>query len=140
MTRRAELVYNYVMAISDEKYVSFTTYKKDGSEKALPVWIADFGDGTIGFTSASSSYKVKRLANDSRCIVQPSNSKGVVSAGSEAVTGTAEVVDGAEFERCAAIVKKKYGIQYTGITLMGKIAKLVGKGSSTDRAIKITLD
>ena len=45
-------------AITDEKYVSLTTYKKDGSTKSLPVWIADFGDGTIGFTTASSSYKV----------------------------------------------------------------------------------
>ena len=128
------------MAISDEKYVSFTTYKKDGSAKALPVWIADFGDGTIGFTSSSSSYKVKRLRNDARCVVQPSNAKGVVTPGSEAITGTAETITGAEFERYAAIVKKKYGIQYTAITLVGKVAKLIGKGSSTDTAIRITLD
>lgn len=128
------------MAISEEKYVSFTTYKKDGSEKAVPVWIADFGDGTIGFTTSSSSYKVKRLRNDSRCVLQPSNSKGVVTDGSESVSGTAEVVDGSEFDRYAGIVKKKYGIQYTGITLVGKLAKLVGKGSGTDCAVKITLE
>ena len=32
-------------SIADEKYVALTTYKKDGSTKTLPVWIADFGDG-----------------------------------------------------------------------------------------------
>ena len=64
--------------IADEKYVALTTYKKDGSEKTLPVWIADFGEGTIGFTTSSSSYKVKRIANDSRVAIQPSDSRGNV--------------------------------------------------------------
>ncbi len=60
--------------IADEKYVALTTYKKDGSTKSLPVWIADFGGGQVGFTTSSSSYKVKRINNDSRVILQPSNS------------------------------------------------------------------
>ena len=51
--------------IADSKYVSLTTYKKDGTTKALPVWIADFGDGKVGFTTSSSSFKVKRI------LVQP---------------------------------------------------------------------
>lgn len=128
------------MSISDEKYVSITTFRKDGTPKPLPVWIADLGDGTVGFTTSSSSYKVKRIANDQRVTLQPSNSKGVVTEGSEEVTGSAEVVTGDEFARCQAILKKKYGIQYFFISTVGKIAKLIGKGSGTDCAVKITLD
>lgn len=128
------------MAISDEKYVSLTTYRKDGTPKSLPVWIADFRDGTVGFTTASSSYKVKRIANDPRVTLQPSDAKGEVKPGSEVAAGTAEVVTGAEFEKCMAIVKKKYGIQFKAISLFGKVAKLFGKGSGTDCAVKITLD
>ncbi len=101
------------MPITDEKYVSLTTYRKDGTPKSLPVWIADFGDGTVGFTTLSSSYKVKRNGNDPRVTVQPSNGKGEVKPGSEEVSGTAEVVTGAEFERCKSIVKKRYGVQFT---------------------------
>lgn len=127
------------MSITDEKYVSLTTHKQDGTTKSLPVWIADFGDGTIGFTTSSSSYKVKRIGKDPRVTLQPSDAKGVVTSGSDEVSGTAEVVTGAEYERCKRIVKKKYGIQYTGITLLGKVAKLFGKGSGTDCAVKITL-
>ena len=33
------------MTISDEKYVSFTTYRKNGEPKPLPIWIVDLGDG-----------------------------------------------------------------------------------------------
>jgi len=127
------------MSISDEKYVSVTTFRKDGTPKPLPVWIADFGDRTVGFTTSSSSYKVKRITNDPGVTLQPCNSKGVVIEGSEIVTGTAEVVSGAEFERCEAIVKKKYKLQYTAIKLVGKVAKMIGKGSGTDAAVKITL-
>ena len=127
------------MSITDEKYVSLTTFRKDGTPKPAPVWIADFGDGTVGCTTASSSYKVKRISNNSHVTLQPCNSKGVVTDGSEVVSGTAEVVTGAEFERCEGIVKQKYKLQYTAIKFVGKVAKLIGKGSGTDAAVKITL-
>lgn len=128
------------MNIADERYVALTTYKRSGEAKSLPVWIADLGDGTVGFTTASSSYKVKRLRNDNRVVLQPSDAKGNVRAGTEPVTGTAVVQEGAGFERVRDVVKKKYGIQYRAITLMGNVAKLVGKGSGTSAAVVITLD
>jgi PPOX class probable F420-dependent enzyme len=128
------------MSIADEKYVAFTTYRRNGEAKTLPVWIADLGDGTVGFTTASSSYKVKRLRNDSRVVLQPSDAKGNVRPGTEPVTGTGVVHQGADFERIKKILLKKYGIQYRGIAFMGSIAKLIGKGSGTDAAIAITLD
>ena len=127
-------------SIADEKYVSLTTYKRDGSTKSLPVWIADFGDGTIGFTTAGDSYKVKRIDNDPRVILQPSNSRGEVRDGTEPVTGTATVVTGDSFASYADKVRAKYGIQYRGITVLGKFMKLIGRGSGTNAAVVITLD
>lgn len=126
--------------IADEKYVALTTYKQDGSTKTLPVWIADFGGGQIGFTTSSSSYKVKRINNDPRVILQPSDSRGNVKDGSESVTGTAEVKTGAEFEPYATLVKKKYGVMYTAMMLVGKFMNLIGRGSGTDAAVVVTLD
>ncbi len=127
--------------IADEKYVSFTTFKKDGTPKPTPVWIADLGNGTMGFTTSSSSWKVKRLANNPRVEVQPSDSKGKVTSGTSPVAGTAVVVEGAEFDQAVAVLKKKYGVMYFMMTsVVGNIAKLIGKGSGTDRAIVITLD
>lgn len=128
------------MSIADEKYISLTTYRRDGEAKAIPVWIADLGDGTVGFTTASSSYKVKRLRNDARVVLQPSDSRGNVREGTTAVTGTAEILSGSDFEQVRAIVAKKYGVQYRMIELIGKAARLIGKGSGTDTGIAITLD
>ena len=126
--------------IASEKYVSFTSHRKDGSTKSLPVWIADLGDGTVGFTTSSSSYKVKRLRNDNRVMLQPCDQRGNVRTGTEQVTGTGVILNGAEFDAVEALIKKKYGFAFTMITMIGKMAKLIGKGSGTDTAIKITLD
>ncbi|MEM7096318.1 MAG: PPOX class F420-dependent oxidoreductase [Actinomycetota bacterium] len=128
------------MSIADEKYVAFTTYRKNGEPKSLPVWIVDVGDGTVGFTTASSSYKVKRLRNDPRVVLQPSDAKGNIKEGSSEVTGTGEVRTGADFETTRDKVKAKYGIQFTLINLIGNLAKLFRRGSGTDTAIAITLD
>ncbi len=127
-------------AIATEKYVSFTSYRKDGSTKSLPVWIADLGDGTVGFTTASSSYKVKRIRRNPQVTLQPCDAKGNITEGSTIVAGTAEAHDGADFERVKSLVKSKYGLQYTGIEFVGKIARLIGKGSGTDTAVIIRLD
>ena len=128
------------MAIADEKYVALTTFRKNGERKSTPVWIADLGDGRLGFTTESTSWKAKRLRNDPRVELQPSDSRGNPRSGSDVVTGTGEVVQGAEFDTVRERIKGKYGIQVTLIRLIGAVGKLIGKGSNSDAAIVITPD
>lgn len=128
------------MAISDEKYLSLTTYRKNGESKTTPIWIVDLGDGTMGFTTQGTSWKCKRVRNDNRVALQPSNSKGVVTAGSEQVTGTAILATGADFDRTRAAIKKKYGFMVNIISTVNKIGGLFGKGGDSDTAFIITLD
>ena len=128
-------------AIANEKYVSLTTYKKDGSPVSVPVWIADLEDGTVGFTTASSSWKVKRIGNNPKVTLQPSDSRGNPLPKTEAVSGTAEIRrDQAGFEAVKRRIKAKYGFQYTLTSLIGLGAKLIGRGSGTDTGIVVTID
>ncbi len=126
-------------AIANESYVSLTTFKADGTARPVPVWIVDLGDGTVGFTTSSSSYKVKRLNNDPRVELEPCDRRGTVAPGATKVTGTA-VASTADFDRVKSVVKGKYGFQYALVTTIGKVAKLLGRGSGTDTAVVITLD
>jgi len=127
--------------LGGEKYLSFTTYRKDGSAKALPVWIADLGDGTLGFTTDSKSYKARRLQNDSRVLLQPCDSRGNITAGSTSWPGTAQVVvGGTDFQRVSSAIKNKYGWAFHAIGLYGKVAKLFGKYTPSDSAVIINLD
>lgn len=127
------------MTLADEKYVALSTYRKNGESSSTPVWIVDLGDGTLGFTTPSSSLKVKRLANDNRIVLQPSDGRGSPTPGSATVTGTA-VASKADFDRVRAKIKAKYGFQVTMVMAVGKLAKLVGKDRLSDTAILITLD
>lgn len=128
------------MPLADEKYVSFTTYKKDGGSTSVPVWIVGAGDGKLGFTTPSSSWKARRLANDDRMQIQPSDARGRVKAGTTAESGTAVVVKGTEFEAMSGRIRAKYGFPVVLIGAWAKLRKLLGTDTASDCAIVITLD
>ncbi len=100
---------------ADEKYVLFTTYRRDGRPVSTPVWWVELGDGSFGFWTSSASGKAKRLAHTSRVTVQPSNMRGVVKPGSSPIEATARVVSGAELETIRQRVVAKYGV-WTKVT------------------------
>lgn len=128
------------MGIADEKYVALTTFRKNGERKTGPVWIAELGDGTLGFTTSSSSWKVKRLGNDPRVELQPCDSRGNPRPDSDVVTGTAKVVHDGDFESVRASIKDKYGIQVTVIKVLAKLGTLIGRDTESDAAVIISPD
>lgn len=125
--------------IADERYVRLTTFTRAGERKETPVWIADLSDGKVGFTTGLGSWKVKRIANTPTVELVGSNSKGKVAAGATTASGTAEVVQGEEFEAVLAAIKSKYGFQRTIVKVVAALGKLIGKGEASDCAVVITL-
>ena len=128
------------MTIADERYISLTTYRENGEGTSVPVWIADLGDGTVGFTTPGSSLKARRLRNDPRVSVRPSDGRGRVEPGADESTGTAELVDGPGFERVMRAIKAKYGWQATLFVNLTKVLRLVGRDRVSDTGVVITLD
>lgn len=128
------------MAIADEKYIALTTYRKNGESSSTAVWITDLGDGTVGFVTAGSSLKAKRIRNDNRVKLQASSARGDAKDGSEILTGTAEVVTGDGYDSVKSKIRDKYGWQVGMVDLMAKVAKLFGKDRANDSGIVITLD
>ena len=78
-------------ALRRGKYVSVTTFRRDGTPVPTPVWYA-LGDGELVFWTGAASGKVKRLRNNPRVLVAPCNARGRVKPGSEAVEATAAIV------------------------------------------------
>ncbi|MFW2381711.1 MAG: PPOX class F420-dependent oxidoreductase [Acidimicrobiales bacterium] len=127
-------------SLAANKYVSLTTYRKDGTAKATPVWIADLGDGTMGFTTASSSWKVRRLNSNPSVKLQPCDARGNVEPGAPSAEGTASVtVGGDEFERVRAEIRRKYGFQVQLIVVFQKLMGLIGRGTGSDSAVIVTV-
>lgn len=126
--------------ISSEKYVSFTTYKKDGTAKALPVWIVDAGDEKVAFTTSSKTWKAKRLRANPAVLIQACDTRGNVADSTEVFKGTGVVHTDAEYGRIGNLVRQKYGFAVTMTNIMYAALRLAGKGHRSDSAIIITLD
>jgi uncharacterized protein len=113
------------VALSDEKYMLLTTFRRDGTPVSTPVWVVALADETVGFWTSSGSGKVKRLAHTTRVTVQPSDARGRIKQGSTAAEATARVVTGSEFEAISERVIAKYGFMTKITKALGTIAGIV---------------
>jgi PPOX class probable F420-dependent enzyme len=82
------------MTLSDEKYVLLTTFKRDGTPVATPVWWVPMEGERFGFYTSSTSGKIKRLDHTERVTVQPCNARGKVREGTSPTEATARAVTG----------------------------------------------
>ena len=89
------------------KYLSLTTFRKDGTAVATPVWLVREGD-TLRVITQGDSGKAKRLRNDSRVLLAPCDARGTFKG--EQVEGTATLQDAAETARTAQLVEARYGL------------------------------
>ncbi len=107
-------------------YVSFTSYRKDGTPVSTPVWIAPDG-GDLYFFSDTGAYKVKRVRNNPAVSLQPCDVRGRVKDGAPLVSGLAEVLDHGDSPRVRRIINRKYRLQGT---IGGFISRLRGAEAS----------
>jgi hypothetical protein len=121
------------------KYVSFVSYRLNGTAVATPVWIAPLADG-FGFTIDYSSGKAKRLAHTSTATVQQCDVKGTVVVGSPIFPCTAKVVLDAEAELVRDAIAKKYGVTYKVFSVYLWFNEQFGKKKDQpETAVVITL-
>ncbi len=106
------------MGLSDEKYLLLTTFRRNGTPVATPVWAAALDGGSVGFWTSSGSGKAKRLAHTERVTVQPCDARGRVKGGSTITNATAKLVEGPQLDAIRKAIVAKYG-------LMTKITKLL---------------
>jgi uncharacterized protein len=130
-----------LMSISDEKYVASTTYRKSGAAVSTATWIVPLDADRVGFWTSSASGKFKRLRNNPKITLQPSDARGRVKAGTTAVEGTAELVrSGADFDAVQSKVRAKYGVM-VGLTKFFNTLGHLGRGPFPygDVSVVITL-
>lgn len=123
-----------------ERYVSLTTFRRNGEPVAVPVWIAPLGDGRHAFTTDPASGKVKRVRNSPRVELRPCSVRGKVAPDAPVVTGTAQVVtDAAEYRGVVEALRRKYGLQVALIEWGGRVKQLVKRRHDAECALIIEL-
>ncbi|MGA0117770.1 MAG: PPOX class F420-dependent oxidoreductase [Ilumatobacteraceae bacterium] len=125
--------------LDSAKYVSFVTYKKDGTPIATPVWVVPY-DGGYAFTTDPTAYKVRRIKNDARATLTVCDMRGKVSEGATTHLGSAVLLNDEQSKEVAQLVAQKYSIGVKLLGVMSVVKKLLGKGSTAgDAAIKVTI-
>jgi PPOX class probable F420-dependent enzyme len=128
------------VAITDEKYVLLTTFRKNGDGVATPVWIVSLPDGTAGFTTEVDSGKVKRIRNNPSATLQPCNLRGKVTADSAVVTATADVLLGADARPVTKAVRRKYRVAILLLDVGTVFRKLLRRPEADECAIRLRFD
>ncbi|WP_406865488.1 PPOX class F420-dependent oxidoreductase [Streptomyces sp. HUAS MG47] len=105
------------------RYVSLTTFRKDGTPVATPVWFAVDGDELYVWTKADT-WKVKRLRRDPRVVVAACDVRGRIADGAVRLEGTGRLLDAEGLKRVRRLLGRKYTWQYWLVDWPATIARL----------------
>jgi uncharacterized protein len=115
-----------VGSLAGRRYISLTTFRRDGSAVSVPVWVvSDDGRRLLVWTGAST-WKVKRIRRDPRVQVAPSSIRGREKGAR--IDGTACVLDGYDAK---PLVRAKYGWQMW-------LLERLNRGEGTSVTVEIT--
>lgn len=114
--------------LDSARYISLTTFKRDGSAVSSPVWITG-ARGRYAFTTGDSAWKTKRLLRNSSVQVRVCTVRGRVKRGVVVHTGTGTVSNSsADITAAERALSAKYGWQFKATKVMDAFKRRVGKG------------
>ena len=107
-----------VGAFAKERYISLTTFKRDGTPVSTPVWVASDNGRRLLVLSGVKTWKVRRLRRDPNVLVAASNYRGRERGGQ--VAARARLIPDPGIDM---LLRRKYGWQKRALDLFnGKAA------------------
>jgi len=91
------------------KYVSLTTFRRDGTAVSTPVWFVT-ENGSLLVETDGNSYKVKRIRRNDSVMVASCNATGRVAG--EVVSAHAAILPADELPRVERMLHRKYRLDY----------------------------
>lgn len=115
-------------ALAGERYISLTTFKRDGSAASTPVWVvSDDGRRLLVWTGADT-WKVKRIRRDPRVRVMPSDGRGRTRG--EPVDGTARLLGPDAAAIVEPLLRRKYGFVKRALDVFNGLMRAVNRRST----------
>ncbi len=101
-----------LQTMSDEPFVSLTTFRASGKPVSTPVWIGREAGAVVMLTPLDAG-KVKRLRANPRVELRPCDRRGRVQQGAPLLSTVAEILEQPdEVDRVRGVMRRKYGIEY----------------------------
>jgi uncharacterized protein len=108
-----------------QRYVSITTFRRDGSPVATPVWVVA-REGLLYVWTGAQTGKAKRIRHRPEVTLAPCTARGAVTG--PAVAARAQIVPAADQAEIWPIFLAKYGLQLRAIIWSGQIRALLRRG------------
>ncbi|MGY0021771.1 PPOX class F420-dependent oxidoreductase [Streptomyces sp. cg35] len=100
--------------IRRSKYISLTTYRKDGTPVATPVWHVVRDAHELLVVTPADSWKVKRIRNNDAVQVTVCDLRGRTSPDAATLPGTARLLDEAGTRDAQDLLAKRYVLSRVG--------------------------
>lgn len=114
--------------LDEARYISLTTFRRDGTAVSGPVWITG-SRGRYAFTTGREAWKTKRMLGNPAIEVRVCGARGGVKPHTTVHTGTGEVsTAGADIAAAEHALKAKYGWQFRATKLVDGIKRRLGRG------------
>ncbi len=110
--------------LGDARYLSLTTFKRDGTPVACPVWVVSDDGRRLLVSTGAETGKAKRLRHTSRVLVAPASATGKLRG--EQIEARGRLLDAVEGERVTKLIRDKYGLWVPiieAIDWLGRIVK-----------------
>jgi PPOX class probable F420-dependent enzyme len=119
--------------LAKSQYILLTTFTRDGRPKPTPIWTALDGDRLLVITEGDA-WKVKRIRNTPRVTMATCTMRGRPT--SEAVEGTATILDKSQTGAVYDAIGKRYGIVGMVFNFFSKLRG--GMQNNVGLALKLT--
>jgi PPOX class probable F420-dependent enzyme len=104
-----------IASLASERYISLTTFKRDGTPVSTPVWVVSDDHRRLLVWSAASTWKVRRIRRDPNVLVAPASFRGKERGARRAAT--ARLVDDPGVDE---LLRRKYGWQKRALDFLNR--------------------
>jgi PPOX class probable F420-dependent enzyme len=119
--------------LAKESFISVTTFKRDRTAVATPVWWAGKNGSLLAYSEADSG-KVKRIRHDPHVTVAPCSFRGTPRG----PAAEADATLAGDTDEVEALLARKYGWMWRGYNLLMAAARGLRRQARPD-AVTITI-
>jgi PPOX class probable F420-dependent enzyme len=113
-----------MQGLSEARYVSLTTFRRDGTPVATPVWVVA-ENGLLYVWTGASTGKAKRIRNNPHVTLAECSVSGKVRG--PAFDASATIIPAEQLPQIRTPLKAKYGWQLNASELSGKLSARLGR-------------
>ena len=130
---------NPLLALAEHRFISLTTFRRNGTPVSTPVWVGRDGTALVVLTPAGSG-KVTRLRHDPRVEMRPCGRFGVVEDGVEPIAARAHLREHPDdVARARETIRQTYPIESRIVLGIERLVeRLRGRPGTVRLALHIT--